>query len=205
MKSSKSAHKAPSIRQKKTLENLGKGMSLGKAMREAGYKDTYADNPQQLKKKLSWKELLDKYVPERAVAGGINKLLNSTTTRRFQFANGYSEVQIHGLMRNLGFKKSQYIATKTFETKYTKDGDPYEVYFWEVVARVINGVDVYRGVDTTMRARGKYEPDQIRIIDDEFEDETDEELEDRLARLKKEKRYHLIQEAKKRRKENAGK
>lgn len=57
--------KSPSIRQKlvaqKVVENRG---NVSKAMKEAGYSDAYASNPQQFKASKTWEELLDEYLPD---------------------------------------------------------------------------------------------------------------------------------------------
>lgn len=47
---------------------IEKGHSVGKAMRDAGYSKTYANNPQSFKKKKSWQELLDKYLQPEKIA-----------------------------------------------------------------------------------------------------------------------------------------
>lgn len=57
--------KSPSIRQKlvaqKVVENRG---NVSKAMKEAGYSDAYASNPQQFKASKTWEELLEEYLPD---------------------------------------------------------------------------------------------------------------------------------------------
>ena len=71
--------KSPSIRQKKTLENLaGNGGKLGPAMREAGYSEDYVNNPQKLAKTKTWEELLEQYLPDDKLARKIDEGLEAT-------------------------------------------------------------------------------------------------------------------------------
>ena len=54
------------------------GKSLSASMRKAGYSKASAKNPQLLTKKLSWKELMDKYLPEEFVAKKHRELFSAT-------------------------------------------------------------------------------------------------------------------------------
>lgn len=51
---------------KKMMEKVGK--PIGQAMREAGYADNTADNPEHLTKSKGWRELMDKYLPDTKLA-----------------------------------------------------------------------------------------------------------------------------------------
>ncbi len=55
------------IKQKKVLKAIleNDGKPMGEAMREAGYSDNYADNPQLLTKTETWQELVEEYFPDR--------------------------------------------------------------------------------------------------------------------------------------------
>lgn len=48
----------------KILEKQG---NVGEAMREMGYSDNYANNPQQITRSKSWEDLMDKYLPEEKI------------------------------------------------------------------------------------------------------------------------------------------
>jgi hypothetical protein len=50
----------------KKLENVGK--PLGQIMRENGYADNTADNPDHITKTKSWEMLMDEYIPESLIA-----------------------------------------------------------------------------------------------------------------------------------------
>jgi hypothetical protein len=57
--------KSPSIRQKKVIEKMiGNGGNMAKSMKEAGYSEAYADNPQKIKSTKTWEALLEEYLPD---------------------------------------------------------------------------------------------------------------------------------------------
>jgi len=58
---------------KKLLEN--RGMPIGKAMEEVGYKENTAKNPQNLTNSNGWADLMDKYLPNDLLAKQHKKLL----------------------------------------------------------------------------------------------------------------------------------
>lgn len=66
------------------LENGGK--SVRKAMKEAGYSDTMADNPQKLTNTKSWQELMDEYLPEDEIAKKHKELLNAAELTAYHYA-----------------------------------------------------------------------------------------------------------------------
>lgn len=71
--------KSPSIRQRlvaqKVVENRG---NVSKAMKEAGYSDAYASNPQQFKASKTWEELLEEYLPDDKLAKVADEGLRAT-------------------------------------------------------------------------------------------------------------------------------
>lgn len=61
--------KSPSIRQKLVAEKMvANGGSMKKAMKEAGYSDAYAKNPQKLVETDTWDQLLDKVLSDDKLA-----------------------------------------------------------------------------------------------------------------------------------------
>jgi hypothetical protein len=65
----------------KILVNIGSGKgvpeaSLGKAMREEGYSDTYSKNPGQLQETQGWQELMDHYMPNSLVGHRHRQVLD---------------------------------------------------------------------------------------------------------------------------------
>lgn len=74
----------------KILDNTG--VSMAQAMREAGYSEGYAKNPQDLAATKSWKELMDQYIPEKLVAQKHNELLTAKKIRKI-YVKGELEAQ----------------------------------------------------------------------------------------------------------------
>ena len=70
---------AATSRQKKLVrkisENLGK--PLGEAMREVGYSEEYANNPQQLTRTTGWKELTERLLPDEPLLNRLKKVVDN--------------------------------------------------------------------------------------------------------------------------------
>lgn len=63
-------------RKKVALALIENGGSVSAAMVKAGYTPAYAKNPQKLTESQSWKELMEKYLPDSLLAEKHNALLN---------------------------------------------------------------------------------------------------------------------------------
>lgn len=63
---------------KKILENSGKPISISQSMKEVGYGEGYAKNPQYLTNTKSWQQLMDEFLPDSLIAEKHNALLNKT-------------------------------------------------------------------------------------------------------------------------------
>ena len=74
------SNSAVNIRQKKLLKKIletnGKPVSVSQSMREVGYGEGYAKNPQLLTKTKSWQELMEEYLPDDLLAERHRELLN---------------------------------------------------------------------------------------------------------------------------------
>ncbi len=70
---------AVTLRQKKLVrkisENLGK--PLGEAMREVGYSEEYANNPQQLTRTKGWQELSEQLLPDKPLLQRLKQVINN--------------------------------------------------------------------------------------------------------------------------------
>lgn len=94
---------ATTSRQKKLVrkisENLGK--PLGEVMREVGYSEEYANNPQQLTRTKGWQELMEQLLPDEPLLQRLKQVIN----------NKNDSVAIKGL--DTAFKvKGRYAAEK---------------------------------------------------------------------------------------------
>ena len=68
--------KKPLERHKKVLENIGKGMTLGKAIKDAGYSQSYADNPQLIRSTASFQLQLQEVLPNSSLLKRHRQLLD---------------------------------------------------------------------------------------------------------------------------------
>jgi len=67
--------KKPLERHKRVLENIGKGMTLGKAIKDAGYSQNYADNPQIIRNTKSFQLQLQEVLPNSSLLKRHRQLL----------------------------------------------------------------------------------------------------------------------------------
>lgn len=97
---------------KAIIENHG--TSVSKAMRDAGYSDAYASNPQELIRTKSFQELLDEYLPDEKLAQVHAELIDN------------EEANIRLRSVDLGYKiKSKFEPDKIEVIKKYEDM-PYE-------------------------------------------------------------------------------
>ncbi len=82
------------------VENGGKSVSA--AMREAGYSDASAKNPDKLTKSKAWKDLLDKALPDNKLLQVHKKLLNAQRLDHMVFPLGIEQADIKKLLSSVG-------------------------------------------------------------------------------------------------------
>lgn len=92
--------------EKKLLENTGKGktISLSKAMREVGYSEGYAKNPQDLKKTRSWDTLMKEVLNDEFLMQQHLELFNAKEVQRFIFPTRLKDPEIIDMVKEAGFK-----------------------------------------------------------------------------------------------------
>lgn len=83
-------------------EVLRNGGSLSEAMREVGYSEAYAHNPQKLKNSKSFKALLDFHLPEEQLLIVHGKQLNSWKLNTMIFQKQVEDEDIFELMEEVG-------------------------------------------------------------------------------------------------------
>lgn len=83
----------------KILENPGK--SVSQAMRESGYKENSAKNPQDLTRSIGWQEIIDKYIREDKLLNVHKRLLNSVRLERYSFGLDISDEVIRKIISKI--------------------------------------------------------------------------------------------------------
>lgn len=183
-------------RQKKTLEKLGEGMALSKAMREAGYSPSYSKNPQDLKSKKSFQEIFDNRITDELITKATKQLVNYKQSVKYEFPSSYTEDEVHKAMKKHGFRKSQYFHKKVTETKVYK-GVVVQVEYWAVHGSKPSGVVIPKGIDIAMKGKGYYAPDKIAFTDTEGRSLEDDDLDKQIELLEGELRVNYLKKAKK--------
>lgn len=102
---------SPSDKQKIAFDKvMNEGKNVKTAMLEAGYKPSFAENPQELTNSEGWKILLEKYVPDDLLAQKHHELLEARDKEGFTDYNAMKS----GL--DMGYKlKGKYAPEKKVE------------------------------------------------------------------------------------------
>jgi len=176
-------------RQQKTLKNLAKSKTMKEAMLKAGYSETYANNSQQLKEKEGWKQLLDKYLPEKFVAKQLKDLSVATNPESLKYPAGLTREQVEDMMKAMGIPKKQYVAVET-------------AVGWEVFYAKPDHTNRNSALEKVVKARGGYAPDKIAFTDTEGNTLAPSEIDKELEELEKQLRVNYIKEVKNESKDN---
>lgn len=88
---------------KKYAENGGK--SLSQAMRDVGFSEAYAEQPQKLKKTDKWQKLLQKYLPDKTLAQKHKELLTVGRLETFVFPLSIEDEEIKSVIRDIDGSK----------------------------------------------------------------------------------------------------
>jgi phage terminase small subunit len=84
------------------IENGGKSASA--AMRDAGYSEATAKNPNKLTSSPTWDDLMDKYLPDKKLVDVHKKMLNAFKLEHMVFPLGMEEQDIKKLLNSVGSK-----------------------------------------------------------------------------------------------------
>lgn len=148
---------------KRISENLGKGMSLGEAMRKEGYSESYANNPQQLRETRSWTTLLKEELSDGELMKVHKSLLNSTrldhmvfppltTSKKKKKDEGEKEVLTDEMIE-------EFLESVNCKVKKIIHGEmARHVYFWSY-----DNLARDKALDKGYKLKGKYEPDRVDV------------------------------------------
>lgn len=118
----------PNLRQKQVLKMVGNGWNLSKAMRRAGYSESYIRNNQKLKKSSGWEKLMDKYFSDEKLFQVHRKLLNakrkvrigSKTTKEDDFRTIARGLDMIYKMKGY-YKPEMILSTLNEQDKYIRE------------------------------------------------------------------------------------
>lgn len=86
----------------KMVANGGKRRSLAQAMREAGYSESYARNPQKIKGTKAWQDYLEEYIPDEEVAVAHKALLGAQRVSRMEFPASLTDDEVAEIIASSG-------------------------------------------------------------------------------------------------------
>jgi len=183
-------------RQKKVLEKVGKGFPVSRAMREAGYSESYAKNPQRVRKTKTFQEIFNEYVPDSLISKATKQLVKDREPFTYTFPASFTEEEVHDAMKKKGIRKNQYFCKLAKEIKVIRD-KVVEVEYWRVDGSKPSGLVIPKGLDIAMRGKGYYAPEKIALTDTEGKDLKDDDLDKTIEELEKQLRVNFLKEAKK--------
>lgn len=107
------------VKQKLVAQKVAKGSSVSKAMREVGYSETTASHPSKVTRAKGFKELMEKYLPDKLLMEKHQELLTVPKKVR-KFMKGeleyeYEEVDSNAIGKGLDMAyklKGSYSAEK---------------------------------------------------------------------------------------------
>jgi hypothetical protein len=171
-------------KQKLTIRYMAEGMDRYHAMLKAGYSESYARST-RIKEGEDWQTLIDKYIPEEKITEAVSSLINHEYIKEFVFDKKYSEKEVIEKMEKLGYPEDRFIIVEDKEYKNVS-GDLVVVDYWKVMARVKDPTAVSNGTEKAIKIRGKYAPEQLEISRGKYEDLSDEELDELIAKKQEE-------------------
>lgn len=92
------------------MENHGT-ISVGEAMRRAGYSDASAKNPKLLTDSDDWEEAMDKYLPDVELLGKHRELLEAKKVEHVVYPLGLDQMVIKELLNDVGCTPRHYEIT----------------------------------------------------------------------------------------------
>jgi len=157
--------KAENIRAKATVHKMvangGKRRSLAQAMRDAGYSESYARNPQKIKQTRAWQEYLDEYIPDEAVAVAHRELLGAQRVSRMEFPAALTDEEVANIIASSG--------RTVLVLKRGKQGVSVAFAEPDFTARV-------RAIDLAYKVKGLYADGKAETPQSEYAHLSDDEL-----------------------------
>lgn len=153
------------IRAKSTVQRMvangGKRRSLAQAMREAGYSESYARNPQKIKGTKVWQEYLEEFIPDEQLAVAHRSLLEAQRVSRMEFPALLTDEEIKNIIAASG--------RTVLVLKRGKGGVNVAFSEPDFTARV-------RAIDLAYKVKGLYKAGEADTPQSEYTHLSDDEL-----------------------------
>lgn len=162
------------LKHKLVIDNMKKKVRKGakvtkkQAMIDAGYSESYASSG-NLRKKKTWQQLMDIYLPEDLLATRHNELLNFKKLDYMLFNPEIKDEDIYALLEAVGAVPKKII--------HGIQGT--HVYFWQPDGKIRKDA-----TELAYKIRGKMAPEKLEIEQTGLRSMTDQELADHIKKLK---------------------
>lgn len=154
------------IRQKKVLDNLAKNVgenrknTMQAAMIAAGYSESYAKSG-HIKKKETWNQLMERYLPDTLLASTHNELMGFKKLDYMLFSADIEDPDIYELMASTNCTVKKII--------HTKSGT--HCYYWQPDGRIRKDA-----TELGYKVKGKMAPEKFEVEQTGLQTLTDGEL-----------------------------
>lgn len=150
--------KKPLDRHKIVLENTGKGMPLGKAMRLAGYADSYADNPQDFKETKSWEALMEEHLSDARLTQVHEELLSARRLEHMVFPPEAQQKKKGTEVLSDDMIKEFMASVNCVVRKIVHQDMARHVYFWAYDNQARD-----KALDKGYKLKSKYAPEEFNL------------------------------------------
>lgn len=160
---------------RKVIENIRskKGKTMNKILKESGYSEKTSNNPTMITNTTGWKELMEKYLPDKKLQEKHKQLLNAgKLTKDTYKADEISEEDVKEV-----FRKSDTKIVKLIKREIRIDEDRVETVF-DVYYKQDDNMTQREMLKESYKLKGRYEPTAVTIA---YKDLTDDELKRKAA------------------------
>lgn len=143
------------------VANGGKTRSLAQSMREAGYSESYARNPQKIKQTRVWQEYLQEFIPDESIANAHKSLIEAKRVNKIDFPASMSDKEVKEIIISSG--KEVFAINRNRKVVQVVFSEP------DYSARI-------RGVDLAYKVKGLYGDKNTEAVQNEYSNLSDNEL-----------------------------
>lgn len=164
----------PTIRQKRVAkiiaEKVGKGMipNIGAAMREAGYSENVARNPQKLTNTPAFKDLLSQLIPQETVLRAHRGQINARKIITLYVSPQAKKADLEAMVEEIDGK----VISKDAPA-FGKMAIHISVPHYDAIGKAI---------DRYYKLTGRYATSKVQIEEHPFANKTEEELDEIIRR-----------------------
>lgn len=153
----------------KMVANGGNSGSLAQAMRDAGYSENYARNPQKIKKTRAWTDLVQDSLSNDLIIQKHQEMLNSYRFHSIKVSIEAYDNSCISMFREIGW----YIVSEI------RDGE-----FIRLTCAIPDTRAITRAIDLAYKIKGRYKQIDNQSEDRKYENLSDKELSELLSKYK---------------------